>query len=312
MAAQKQNVKLGVRTSFRRADARRAGLPVSQLRSARFRRLFHDVYVSADTPLSASVLAKAALSISPVGSHASHHTAACIWGGVVPDQPLTHVSTPYPGSRSRRQGVGSHRSPRGSEVVSFGGLRVSSPEQTFIDLATELSLVDLVVLGDSLVRKGRMSVRELSESAPGWRGKGCLAARRAASLVRAGVDSPMETRLRLLMVFAGLPEPVINHSWSGAGAGGSMRFDLSYPELLLIIEYDGLQHAKDDRQYSRDIERREELDAAGWRIIVIRSADIYANPRQTLDRIAGAMRLAAARNVPTTYDTSWERHFPGR
>jgi hypothetical protein len=312
MAVQMQKVELGVRTSFCRADARQAGIPVRHLRSARFRKLFHDVYVSADTPLSTGVLATAALSISAVGSHASHHTAASIWGGIVPDQPLTHVSTPYPGSRSRRQGVGSHRSRRGSEVVSFGGLRVSSPEQTFIDLATELSLVDLVVLGDSLVRKGRMSIRELAESAPGWRGKGCLAARRAASLVRDGVDSPMETRLRLLMVFAGLPEPVINHALRGARGRGSMRFDLSYPELLLIIEYDGVQHAKDDRQYSRDIERREELDAAGWRIIVIRSADIYANPRQTLDRIAGAMRLAGARDVPTTYRPGWERHFPGR
>jgi Protein of unknown function (DUF559) len=312
MAAQNLETPLDLRTPFCRADARRAGITVRQLRSARFRRLFHDVYLGADVPVTPAVLAAAVLGVSPFGSHASHHTAARIWGGIVPAQPLTHVSSPPGGTRSQRRGVGSHQIPAGSRIVSLAGMRVSSPEQAFMDLATELSLVDLVVLGDSLVKAGKTTTAGLIEATSTWRGRGSRAARRAAVLVRTGVDSPMETRLRLLMVFAGLPEPVINHIEYGARDRWEKRFDLSYPHLLLIIEYDGLQHAENPRQYSRDIVRREELDAAGWRIIVIRSNDIYAEPGPTLERIAGAMRHAGAKTLPATLDREWEKHFPGR
>lgn len=223
-----------MRTPFNRADARRAGIPVKQLTTKRFRKLFHDLYVSADLAITPAVLAAAALRISPLGSHASHFTAAQIWGGVVPDQPLTHVSSPHRRTRSERRGVGSHETRRGSQVVIFQQLRVSSPEQTFIDLATELNLVDLVVLGDSLVAKRRTTTKEIVEAANAWQGRGSRLARRAAHLVRAGVDSPMETRLRMLMVLAGLPEPVVNHIEYGSNGAWAKRFDLCYPDLLLI------------------------------------------------------------------------------
>ena len=312
MAAQSHRTELDVREPFSRADARRAGIPIKHVASRRFRRLFYDVYVSADVPVTPVLRASAALRISPIGSHASHQTAAQIWDGIVPDQPLTHVSSPRAATRSARQGVGSHQSSVGSEIVTFGGLRVSSPAQTFIDLATELTLVDLVVLGDSLVRKGRARPRQLIEATLRWKGKGCRAARRAARLVRVGVDSPMETRLRLLMVFAGLPEPVVNHIVFDARGAVSKRFDLSYPELKLVIEYDGRQHAESDRQWERDTARREEMDVEEWRLIVIRSRDIYVQPLRTLERIVDAMRARGARGLPRMLSCDWERHFPGQ
>jgi len=37
------------------------------------------------------------------------------------------------------------------------GIRVSTPEQVFLDLASRLPLVDLVVVGDQLVRRGMVS-----------------------------------------------------------------------------------------------------------------------------------------------------------
>jgi hypothetical protein len=312
MATQPLGAQLDVRKPFSRADARCSGIPLKHLTSSRFRRLFYDLYIRADIPVTPAVLASAVLRISPVGSHASHFTAAEIWGGVVPDQPLTHVSSRHGRTRSKRAGVGSHESSRGSQIVIFQQLRVSSPEQTFIDLATELNLVDLVVLGDSLVTKRRTTTRRMVEAALAWKGKGGRPARRAAGLVRAGVDSPMETRLRMLMVLAGLPEPVVNHIEYDAKGAVAKRFDLSYPELLLIIEYDGRQHAEDDRQWARDIDRREDLDANGWRLIVVRSTGIYTEPGRTLERIADAMRSCGARGLPRTFSREWERHFPGR
>ena len=309
MGAHAQGMELDPNTPFGRAEARRAGIPVKHLSSARFRKLFYDVYVGADVAVSPLLRATAVLGISPAGSHASHHTAAQIWGGIVPNHPLTHVSSPRGGNRSERQGVGSHRTADGSDIVTFRGVRVSSPGQAFIELADELNLVDLVVLGDSLVRKGRTTPGKLVAAASGWRGKGCRAGARAAALVRVGVDSPMETRLRLLMVFAGLPEPVVNYIVYDESGEVSKRFDLSYPELKLVIEYDGRHHAESQVQWDRDLQRREELDTDGWRLIVIQSNGIYVEPANTLKRIVGVMRERGARDVPRTLSREWERHF---
>ena len=312
MAVQTLGTELDVRRPFSRADARRAGIPVRQLTSARYRRLFFDLYIGADVEVTPTVLGSAVLGISPVGSHLSHFTAAEIWGGVVPDQPLTHVSSRHGSTRSERQGVGGHQTSRASQVVTVGGLRVSSPEQAFIDLATDLTLVDLVVLGDSLLKRRRTTTGQMVEATLAWRGKGGRLARRAAGLVRAGVDSPMETRLRLLIMLAGLPEPVVNHIVYDAVGGWAKRFDLSYPGLKLIIEYDGRQHAEDDRQWGRDIDRREELDADGWRLIVVRANGIYSEPVRTLERIVDALRSCGARGLPRKLAPEWERYFPGR
>jgi len=87
MAAQLLGAELDVRSPFSRADARRAGIPVKHLTTTPFRKLFYDRYVSAELALTPVVLASAALRISPLGSRASHFTAAQIWGAVVPDRP---------------------------------------------------------------------------------------------------------------------------------------------------------------------------------------------------------------------------------
>jgi hypothetical protein len=80
---------------------------------------------------------------------------------------------------------------------------VTSPARTFVDLADLLALVDLVVVGDALVRLGLCSPARLCEEAAAARTRRVRqAARRAAALVRPRVDSPMETRLRLLLVLA--------------------------------------------------------------------------------------------------------------
>ncbi|MDQ1538497.1 MAG: hypothetical protein QOE58_2890 [Actinomycetota bacterium] len=297
---------------FSRAEGREVGITAATLVGGRYQRLFYDLHLAAGVVVTPAVRARAVLKISPAGSVASHFTAAELWGAVVPSQPLTHVSCPPPGTRSERRGVGSHRLSRYAVTSRFRGIRLSSPEQTFIDLACTLPLVELVVLGDSLVKARRTTPERLVNAASDWSGWGARPARRAAGFVREGVDSPMETRLRMLMVLAGLPEPVVNHILDKTLGSWSKRFDLCYPKLKLIIEYDGRQHAENDEQWDHDLDRRETLDADGWRLIVIRSKGIYLEPQSTLDRIAEAMRGLGATNVPNRFRPGWRPHFPGR
>ncbi|MEW1955188.1 hypothetical protein [Terrabacter sp. NPDC080008] len=177
-----------------------------------------------------------------------------------------------------------------------------------MDLSDELGLVDLVVLGDSFVPAELVTPGQLVAAAEAYRGKARRLARRAAALVRAEVDSPMETRLRMLMVLAGLPEPVDNHKVCWPDGRVRWRFDLSVPASGLVIEYDGRQHAESDEQWDHDIDRREWMDGHDIRLVVVRSKDIYRTPAGTLGRIVTAMRARDMR-VPRLSE-EWRQHFP--
>jgi hypothetical protein len=277
-------------------------------RRGRVRRLFHDVYVPATVPITPEVLARGALLIAEPGSYVSHHTAARLWGGIVPDSDRTDVTSPR--VRLRATGILGHRVRAGAQVTVHHGIPLTTPVQTFLDLGLYLDLVDLVVLGDSLVKAGHLTIRELVDHASRRRGPGSRRARQAAGLVRAGVDSGMESRLRMLMVLAGLPEPVVNHRVYWADGSVRWRFDLSFPEFRLIIEYDGRQHADSTTQWRGDIGRREWLDENDWRIVVSGSSDIYRTPARTLTRITRAMRARGMAVPPLKED--WRRHFPSR
>ena len=170
-------------------------------------------------------------------------------------------------------------------------------------------LVELVVLGDSLVRAGRISADELVEAAEEWDGKGARRARRAARLVRSGVDSPMESRLRMLIVLAGCPEPVVNVIIRHENGDWDIRLDLSYPHLEVVIEYDGWHHLLQKKQWSRDLQRREWLERQGWRVIVINSDAFYNEPLLTLRRIRDAMLDRGERRLPSRPPALWNRQF---
>jgi very-short-patch-repair endonuclease len=77
----------------------------------------------------------------------------------------------------------------------------------------------------------------------------------------------------------------------------------------LIIEYDGWQHRLDQRQWSRDLQRREWLESHGWRMIVINSDAFYGEPLQTLLRIRGAMVDRGQSDLPLRQSAAWTRQF---
>jgi Protein of unknown function (DUF559) len=296
---------------FTRADALRRGYTDKQLCGPRFQRLFQGVYLPAGEVVSVLQRARAALMIAPDGSYASHHTAAALWGAAAPATSDTHICVPPSGpTRSIRKGIVAHRAdPRFAET-RHRGLLLAKPEAVFAQMgAVAPDLVELVVLGDSLVRAGRTTPEELVEMTRTWDGRGARRARRAAGLVRTGVDSPMETRLRMLIVLAGFPEPVVNFIIRHRDGEWSVRLDLSYPKLKLIIEYDGWQHRLEQQQWSRDLQRREWLESRGWRIVVINSDAFYGEPLQTLLRIRAAMVDRGHAGLPLRQPAIWTRQF---
>ena len=303
--------RLETRRPFTRADAIAAGIPLRELRGSRFRRIFTGVYVDARVPDHPLVRAQAALVIHPPSAFASHVTAARVLGLPVPPHPAEHVTVLCAADRSKRQGITCHVGPP-DDVVQVSGVRVSRPHRMFIELASLLSLVDLVVVWDALVRQRLTTPEALLEACRASQERHASAAARAAAFVRQEVDSPMETRLRMLIVLAGLPEPEVKHKIRDVDGRVRRRFDLSYPSIRLIVEYDGRQHIEVKENWLTDLDRREELDETGWRIVVVTSDGIYKHPAATVLRVHRALRAQGWRGLPTRTSDAWRVHFPGR
>lgn len=293
---------------FTRAIALQRGVTPRQLAGPRFQRVFRGVYIPAGAPVSDLVLAKAALLLHPPGARISHHTAAQLYGLPVPQTADVHVSVPVAGNRRATAGVRSRLCP-GSTII-HRGMPVSSPVQLFTELAGLLSLVDLVVLGDALLTRQHMADDRFRDLVASSNGRSRAAAARAATLVRGGVDSPMESRLRLLLVLAGLPGPVVNHTLRTEDGHPFMRFDVAYPAQRVIVEYDGRQHAHDATQWLHDITRREWLDEQDWRLVIVTAEGIYREPEATLRRVTETLRRRGL--VVELRSEQWRRHFPPR
>ncbi|GAA1282427.1 hypothetical protein GCM10009609_53800 [Pseudonocardia aurantiaca] len=129
------------------------------------------------------------------------------------------------------------------EVREVGGVQVTSPVRTAYDLARRGALVERVVAVDALANRHRFAPDLLLHFAvryAGARGNDGIAEVLAHADWRAG--SPMETRLRMVMVQCGLPRPEAQWVVQDERARSAVWLDLAYPEYLIGVEYEGEGH----------------------------------------------------------------------
>ena len=209
------------------------------------------------------------------------------------DDHAVHIVTPRRGDRPQRYAVTPHFcGQKQLDVVERFGLRITSAGQTWLQVAHCLNRDGLVGLGDAMTRRKNpvTTVDTLSflmhET---FKMKGLVLCREAIELIRPGTDSPMETDLRLLMVDARLPEPLVNVPALDDDGQFLALPDLSYPRLKIAIEYDGDHHRTDPATWRRDVERRQRLEDAGWLIITATADDVIRHPDRLLRRIRTAL-----------------------
>ena len=254
----------------------------------------------------------AALLVHPAEAFASHFSAGRLYGVPLPTHPNEHITVWQPERRRFRVGITCHVTKFAvpDDVVVVQGLRASTPCRMFVELGSVLGLVDHVVVGDALIRLGLVTRRELVAYCAASPAQHACDARRAASYVRERVDSPMESRLRMLLVLAGLPEPAVNVEVADANGVAVYRFDLSYPDVRLIVEYDGRQHAEDAHQWARDLKRREWLDDEHWKIVVVTSSDLFRRPAHVVERVRRALWERGFTVPSTALTRDWHPYFP--
>jgi hypothetical protein len=232
--------------------------------------------------------------IAPTGFAFSHVTAARLYGMPLPARlELTEaVDVAYLDVHVRREGVVGHRVK--DVVVRFiDGLPVVAPELAWIQLAPLLSVNELVIAGDHLVRRKMpaSSLHRIRSAMIAHTGaRGMKKARAAFDLMRARTDSPKESEVRLIIVDGGLPEPLVNVTITVNGEWVGTP-DLAYPKLKIAIEYQG-DHHRDEGTYNDDIIRREMFEAAGWTVIQITKRQLR-HPQHVVSRIRSAIVRAS-------------------
>jgi hypothetical protein len=176
---------------------------------------------------------------------------------------------------------------------------VTSPARTAFDLGRDADRVAAVVALDALLHQRVIKPDALRAIADERLGRpGVLAFRAAAALARTGAESPMETRLRLLLVAGGLPEPVLQHEVFGGDGWLIARLDLAYRDLRLGLEYDG-DHHRDREVFRRDAVRLNRLRLRGWTVLRFTADDVLRHPERVVEQVRVAYEVAASRQTST-------------
>lgn len=173
---------------------------------------------------------------------------------------------------------------------------MTTPARTAFDLGRRGGLATAVVRLDALMRATDLKSSDVDGLVERHRrSPGVVQLRRALELADAGAESPQESRVRLLLVGAGLPTPQTQVEVYDRQGCFVARLDIAWPQWKVAVEYDGVQHWTDGRQRTRDIDRHAELEALGWRIVRV-GADMLRNrPRVILERTRRALTAAGCR-----------------
>ncbi len=228
------------------------------------------------------------------------------WGLSMPLDILVGSGSARKTARNLHCHIGSGQFPPGSFVRVAPDLVVSSPELCFLQMAGELPLIDLVVLGFEFCgsyRLGRQSepeqglradrplssVAKLSAYLEKTAGlKGHKNAMYALKFIVDRSASPMETALCLLLTLPcrlggyGLPQPQLNHGLGasnktrkiGPSKGSEFYGDLYWPEQRVDVEYDSDAYHNERKARTKDGARRNALTTAGETVLTVSKEQI--------------------------------------
>ena len=98
----------------------------------------------------------------------------------------------------------------------------------------------------------------------------------------------METKVRLMILARGYPEPVPNMEFIDPATGIVYYVDLAYPQWKIAIEYDGQGHRDDKQQWGKDLHKNEVLHDQAWKVLRIAIAD-YMEPETFFQRLDAAI-----------------------
>jgi very-short-patch-repair endonuclease len=179
------------------------------------------------------------------------------------------------------------------DVVVLRGFRTTRLVRTLCDLNGKLSLIEAVVITDMALHAGLIKSAELNawvDSNAGRKGVG--AARLVVDFAEAGAESPMESRLRMLLVLNGLPRPEVQVTIRDKTGSFVARLDLYYGDHRLGIEYDGETHRA---SLVEDNRRQNRLLLVEIRLLRFTAADVLRRPDSVVAQVRNALAQATSK-----------------
>ena len=236
-------------------------------------RVLPRVYRHASTPESWRQRLWAAYLWAGEGAAVSHQAAGALWelDGCAPGA-VTLIT-----DRAVKTTIETIQIYRVAEIPSHhltrrSGLRLTTPTRTIIDLAGVVPGEDLEAALDCALRRGSTSLMRLDgelarSSGRGQRGRSALTRLlRERSADYSPTHSVLETRFRQLLKRNGLPLPAQQHTIRRQ-RGGFARVDFIYPEHRLVIELDGFAWHGSRQSWQQDLQRQNDLVAAGFKVL---------------------------------------------
>jgi len=225
---------------------------------------------------------------------ASHRSAALIHGldliGTQGTETVTVTRSPRGGgSRSLRGRVDVHAAELPlRHLVVRDGIRLTSVARTVVDLTRTCSFRDGVVVADSALRTGQITVQEISAlicDCARW--PGVRRARAVAAFSDRRSESALESIGRVVFREYRLPAPELQ-VWVGGDLGVVGRADYFWPRYRTIAEADGAIKYADPRQAMRQLDRDARLRDAGFEVVHFTWREITLAPWQVAERIRAA------------------------
>ena len=231
---------------------------------------------------------------------ASHLSAGRLWG-LIDDTDAVEILVPSSSSaRLRSVRVHHTREPLNDDRRVVDGIPVASPELTLLHLATRRRPDQLDTVIDDALRRGLTTVAKLRFRLRMIGGRGRPGSARLRSLLelRTGrldaAESPLERHFLSLVRSAGLPEPIPQLAVRDASGRTIARVDAAWPDHGVAVELDGARwHARLDR-WQRDLERQNELMAAGLRVYRFTWWDVRQRPGDVVRKLQRALARASS------------------
>ena len=288
------------RGPFTTAQARALGVSKSALRGSEWRHVFRDVWIHASVEDTVAIRVAAAKLVLGDEGFLCGLTAAWIYGIDVQDRRASLAWVGRPTGSWRRVRAGClirELTVADDDLRLVDGAPVTTPVRTAFDCARWLSLVEAVVVADALAHSGLITTAGFATYVGAHRGlRGVVQASRVAEVVEPLTESPMESRVRVLLIKSGFGTPISQFEVRDDSGRFVGRADFAYPDQRIIVEYDGAQHWDQRRADDR---RRDAMRALGWTVIVASRSDYYGARDAFVAQLRRAFAAAGAVLLPS-------------
>ncbi|HEX2154337.1 MAG TPA: DUF559 domain-containing protein [Acidimicrobiia bacterium] len=230
---------------------------------------------------------QAAVLAAGQGAVVSHRAAYVLWGLDGIDTQLVELTVPYE-HLPVPKAVILHRTRRTISASTVMGITVTAIERTLLDCSPQLPHQVLAKGLDSALRLGLTDPLAVAKTIAEQGGRGVRGVRKLERVLldldRTGpTGSPAELELLVGMKDAGLPPPVLQ--WEVLANGLRYKVDFGWPDVRKGVEVDGLDAHSGAENLERDLQRQNDLLAAGIELRRFTARQVRRHPTQVVEEI---------------------------